>query len=496
MVFKELTHIDSYLSRCSNLVENMTSYRIQTRAKSEINLSEGYCIEALGRELCVDAASQVACEFAKASIHAADKSGCLNDILGKASPLFSLRPLWISDSVRFRLPSLLEVDLPSWFQEVGDDLSLSKLQNRCADLTASLFELGLNTVIFSASVEKKTGQSVRQSVRISWKIWQTALDAIRAKGIKVALHFSMKQESSHTEDWMQFFEAITPLLDSFDFIFWQAGELWQKDGFQPEMLEATEYEKAKEEVRFIEKNCPKPLIYFVSSQNSLLAARQAEWLWTLAHETAKETTLAFSATAGSPFASHLPLHPFFQKLSEMPITSFPRLLPVIGIAQVALDAAQNQDFPNFAFDLYDNELGRQVHERFYGVACMIPHFPEPGSLSDLVLWVLGQRMWRPLSLKLFIEMWLRRCHPKCQAHQAISLFSRIDALLCLLDQLEEAKVERLKKKVETCTFALSELALQVAEFSDDHLKAHFSLFLQKMRKRIEECQARSSKNYK
>src|ERR1700730_7616250 len=154
----------------------MATYHVQTKVKPNTSSNEGYQIEALGPNLSVEAESHIACEFAKESIAFASESGSICDILGKAAPLFQLRPLWISDTHKFRLPSLIEVDLPASIQVLGEDLSA--LQDSVTHFASSVLRLGFNTVIFSQASANKNAANCR----LSWKAWQVVLDTIRARG--------------------------------------------------------------------------------------------------------------------------------------------------------------------------------------------------------------------------------------------------------------------------------------------------------------------------
>lgn len=405
----------------------MTS-SFQTTLLSQGKIGEGYTVQTIGGTLHIEAESLLAKEFAHAAVKGALESDRLADILGPTSPLFSLRPLWLSHTNRFRLPSLLEVDLPFWFHRSGEDHAIAI--ERVSQMASRVIELGFNTLIFSPSI----GQGYTENPsRISWKELREYLEIFRSKGLKVALHFfspSIKQDSKN------FFSLIEALSDAFDFLFWQQDELFQQ-GYEVEKKHSTEFEKCQEEIRFIEEHCKKPLIYSLRTRDPLHAMRQSKWMWLLAHSFVREGILAFSARAGNPLSCSLALHPFFSELSAATVTTCARFLPIMGIAHHKI--SEETHLPDFDFDFYETVLSRQLHRRFYGLGCLVNDIPKNGSFADLVLWTAGQRMWRPFAFDVYMQSWQKSYQPEWQKQALQLLFSRINALFCLLEKLEETQ---------------------------------------------------------
>lgn len=343
--------------------------------------------------------------------------------------LFDLRILWLSDLIQFALPNGMEVSFPPFFQEEPHLLE---------EMGKRIRQFGFNALSFAPALP------FQRAHPLSFKAFETKLRALRKCGLKIALQLSEPQNYSKN-----FFEKVVEISENFDFLFWHQGALWQAQA--PQRKQSTDFERAEEEIAYIESFVKKPLMYYLSSQNELQALRQAAWLLQLTFSVSQTTSIVF------PSECAMKRHPVFSELLQNP-AAFSRFIPVIEAREFHVHELGS--FPYFAIDHYDDILGRKVGDAFCGAVALMKTVPQPKTFAHLHLWILGQKMCHPASLHLLEEIWVKNEGLDFQGLSLSSLFRRFTRLQ---QHFEEAASlpdgAPLKKKTEIINHELKGFSL-------------------------------------
>ncbi len=435
--------------------------KMQKHVKSLHHGSERFSIDVLSDAIHIDCESRCAQEFAMHKLLAALQSGTLREAAGAAAPLYEIRPLWVHAPYTCTLPSGIRIHTPDLFltkheiDEVNTDVLYSIIWH--------MYDLGFNTLIFAPQQEHERHDTAHF---INWHVLHKALDFMRSLGINLALHLSPPpcHHKREANDWNLFFAQVGALADCFDFLFWQENELWV-DGFEPKLQEPTQFEKAQEEIAFVEKICPCPLFYHFPSIEKRAVKEQAEWLIALNTKIQRRTVLSFSASLGSPFLEDTALHPLFNELSGIPAQGKGKFIPFLGLRQYGTkEGGMISDFP---FSFVEKVFSQEMSHKLYGLGCEVHTLPEVESFAEGALWAIGQRMWRNAhSLGLF-GYWLCRYHKDVKEilnEEFLDLFHKVAKAKAQVDREEKElsghmihdkeKMQAMTKKIEEAVIAL------------------------------------------
>lgn len=315
-------------------------FSVTTSAASTSGEGE-YCLSHKGHYFSIKASSKLAKVHSLHQLYYALKSRRIADLVGVNKPLFYQRSLWICKTRRFRLPSLLEIDLPDWIENADTDHTI--LLQKADELLMKCIDYGMNCLIFSSPSFSET----KPSVPLSWSTLRYFLDYIHAQDIKVGLHFH--KHSSSIDPAAHVVEVATAtkvLQNSFDFYLVNQGD------FFDQLPNCTEYETVKREINVLENKLTLPLIYHLAEKNpGEELKKQSLWMKRLSEEVNPTTQLSFAVD--SPYFSFVDtVHPYLLEISSQEVVSFTKLVPVFSISE-----AEDIPFCNFAF--YDAVIGRQ-----------------------------------------------------------------------------------------------------------------------------------------
>lgn len=279
---------------------------------------ESFTLEAAGGEFRVTAATSFGKRIGEAQAPLFQKQNQLQLLMGPQRPHVQFRALFLNNLPLFRLPSRLEVALPA-----------SALH------AEKLFQLGINTLIFSAPRPQK------EISRISWQHFFEQQSALRDQGFRLVLQLPPDRP----------LEEVMALKEHFDMLAVEEKSSEERGDFLV-------YERIRADINRLEK-LNMPLFYIVTSNLHEKA------LFELALSTRADTHIAFSALKeGKP-------HPFFEAAIARTDASL-RLVPLFD-CQVP--------FP-------ESLLGRPL----YGAAVVLAGLKE----GDSALFSLCSRMWRSL----------------------------------------------------------------------------------------------------
>lgn len=469
------------MSFTSDINKRFPALSLQTHVRMFSKHEERFTIDCAQDVVRIHSDSKLSEAFACHQLLAALESNRLGDIVGENAPLFPIRPLVVHASCRCSLPSGLSVNFPK--QLFQDDNNTNILTDALSDLVSKTLDLGFNTLIFAPQQDFLPQE---KTMPLSWVDLRDALDFIRSSGLKVGLHFSPQSLSTKRDenDWRHFFTSLASLHDSFDFLFWQQGELWI-EGFESEKKEPTEFEKTREEIAFIEKWSKASLLYYLPCNDSFQAKRQAEWLLPLMYLAAPKTMIAFSSSNGNALIEDRAPHPLFSELSKQTIVTKTRLIPLLAMKQYIKEP--NLALADLPFAFIDNILSRQLHMRFCGAGCRVADIPATGSFAEGPLWALGQRMWRPLNIFVLFESWILRYHKEVKdilsyefselLNKVWSAKGRIEFLASALlvpNLLEKELLIRLKDEIEEFVKQLLQLQQYLVQIADESYFRNFS----------------------
>lgn len=316
-----------------------------------------------------------------------------------------------------------------------------------------LIELGYNAVIFASQYHKNETPS-----RLSWDEASSFLMSIRVAGIKVGLQCSIQE-----------YEEVKNFFD-FDFFFCESRE-------------KSFFEEVRKEIHFLEAHCKKPLIYFLSCRDAYQAKRQSKWMIDLAHEVAPETILAYPALCGTAFSPH----PIFDELSKNLVSSSIRFLPMFY--------KNGGSLLTVSLDLYEDVLAKQIENCLFGLGICIGTLPKKGSFPDLILWIIGKRLWKYTPIRSYVAMWLQLHHKEAEQMPASASLVSLFHLQGKIGELESCPLDQLKKKMHIVFLQIEEIESALRYFSrcEESFQKELVQHSVDLKKQFEEIQYRRNK---
>lgn len=194
-----------------------------------------------------------------------------------------------------------------------------------------------------------------------------------------------------------------------DYIVWQQGSL----GYAGTKKDPTPYEQALYELQRVQLESSKPVFYYTKPKCPFLHKLAVN---------AAGAIIAFDAYVDAELSS------VFAEIAGLAIQGQMPLLPVISLPQIKL--ADDLLFTDVPVAELESVLGRQKGDRFIGAACKTGTLSSPQQLSQMPLWVVGQRMWRAQSVLSLVEAWLARYHPEWAKVLSDKIFQLVHALFC------------------------------------------------------------------
>lgn len=285
--------------------------------------------------------------------------------------------------------------------------------------------------------------------------------------MKIGLHMLYPSSEKEVCDRVkEFAQSIHVLYDVIDFVVLHQEEILLR------RTDRTEYEEAKEEIRLVEAQIRKPLVYLLHSKDLLGCKHQASWMTRLSQEIGPNTILLFHAVAGKPFHFGCHLHPFFAVCSMNDVRSHDKIMPFFSLSEFVLKDT-NKAVPFVASNLVEEIFGRQNSDHLYGIGLMLKEIAPIDSLSRIAQWCYGQKMWGDQSVQaLFCEgitRFFQAWHIKDNQGLFRQLYFELDQLIrqygsfmygiflqesSLQDRVELRKIEHMQLCLQIEIFAL------------------------------------------
>ncbi len=192
------------------------------------------------------------------------------------------------------------------------------------------------------------------------------------------------------------FERLESLEKGAHGILWEVPyQRWEGD------RDYTDYDLLLRQLQTVEAATDLPLIFYPSAKDPRVVQRMAQWLEDLALDVGAGTTLAFSAVAGLPTDDHLPLHPFWQRISTM---NHAPLMPIVNVGAVEQGESL---WPTYTDDRVAEVAAHATGPGFLGWMALAPSVPNAGCVLDANLWVAAQAFAGGRPASLLLEEWMR-----------------------------------------------------------------------------------------
>ena len=342
-----------------------------TYAGGIVNLESG---TALGRA------------FGLSQLTAGIASGHLPDFLGRQTPRFALRPLWLGSDETLKISRNIALGVPAFLHK--DQAGLDLICRR-------VLELGYNALIFG-----NNGWGITNAALQNAEVLQK-FTYIREYGIKIILKPSLLHynEAKCPLD-LPYQDTIKASIQEFlkqvpevDYIFWESALLHADFLHHPAARDWTFYELVLSEVKLLESSLKDkvPLFYFVPAFDKLSATRQSTWLPRLCDDVANNTIVAFPAVSGDLYGDHQLPHPFWEILRASKNSSSTRLMPILNIGGIKQGEGL---WPVLTFDILEKYVSRCYGHPFAGAIVLTGAIPGKGGILDCNLWVASQALWR------------------------------------------------------------------------------------------------------
>lgn len=370
--------------------------------------SESYTSKYAAGILSIEACNLMSQAYGIAQLDIALKAGHTADYLGRSSPKFALRPLWLESEVEVVISELTSVYLPKFMLDSDFSEWIPKLWKR-------MVQLGFNAIIVGSRTSLQLKDFRDEKINL-----QEIILRLNECGIQVIvkpnfLPFQVDGYSKNCPFNEQFREVLKEAIKQFFLrvpacrqLFWESMLLYPFYRFHAKAQDLTEVEIVLEELKLLEtalsrinQSPSKHLIFYVPSTGEH-AGRQSNWLLNFLDDVGLNTSIAFSAVAGDFCHDHLSDHPFWKQLRYSPDSSSTPLLPIINFGAVEQGEGL---WPITNFDLIDRFLVRCRRHPFAGIIGIVNKLPVEGSLLDCLLWVAGQSMWRDMSPMMLAETW-------------------------------------------------------------------------------------------
>lgn len=398
--------------------------------------SERFTIQMAGGEVHIQAASFLAEQFAVSRLLTSLQSGQLGWSLGMNVPLFEKRFLWVNGTDRYLLSNDVELHLPPWI--ISEDLDARVEQ---------IISLGYNSVVLAALDGCTSDQK-----QVSLSKLKSSLEYLRTRGLQVIIEG--KPVHQEIDRWLEVMGTIGS-----DFLFCRQGFL-SKIGFSCQNRDPTTFEKAAEEIAFLEKNSKIPIFYAVTDSSD------ASFLLCLNNLISSKSMIAFSAR---DHRQKRGIHELFSSITRIPIEMRSRLVPLLPIKQYT--AFEGTLFSDFPMQFLENVLGRQKEHLFCGVGCQIEELPDHGTLAECPLWIAGQKMWQNAPTHSFTELWFEQHHPDWKElfqsgslHEMHYLLSLCEEYEC---QLRKNLIIKAKKTIEQLAYELKKFSVSLIEYRNE-----------------------------
>ncbi|MFT5316923.1 MAG: hypothetical protein ACI8RA_000163, partial [Chlamydiales bacterium] len=364
---------------------------------------EGYYAERESGKITLEVETVQAAVSAAHQLGMASMSGHLAEYLGKRSPHFSLRPLWIACTYPVMISSRIFVRIPSWAHEA---LQESTLDNALDLFCSRLSQMGYNALVIGTWDRSPLAEIEPEELSI-----HPFFTGIRQRGFKVLLKpevpCSGELESTSIKEFTHLGEAFEDLREygeNYDFIFWESHATKRDQNSEKFYREYTFSERISLEVKELEGRLPddKGLVYFLHAANPVIAMEQAYSFEEISDDVGKKTILSFSVVAGEPYNDNLSYHPIWEQLRTVSDESYTPLLPIIDVGAVGNGQGL---WPVLPLDTISACFSRMYRHHFAGAIAMASYLPAKGTFVDCALWVTGQMLWKPHCPYLLAKTW-------------------------------------------------------------------------------------------
>ncbi len=371
--------------------------------------SSGFVSNYAAGTLSIDSANAIGHAYGIAQMSIAANAGHMAEYLGKVSPKFPLRPLWLGSDCEVSICDQVSIHLPT-FMLNPNLLEWIPLAAR------RLIELGYNAILVGSRLPGYFSNILADKVDLEsiLKLFNDYEIKVILKPNFLFLHNCTTSSKCPLDENLcsslqKAFGQIYARIPSCKGVFWESMLLSPRYHAHTKAKELTGVEVVIHEVQLLEKcnnlsdkKLDRQLIFYVPSTTAAEAKSQAAWIPNLLDEMGDKSIFAFSAVEGGFYQDHLYDHPLWQQLRRSPDSSSTLLLPIVNIGAVEQGEGL---WPLTNFDLVERFFFRCRRHAFAGVIGVVNHLPAPGSLLDFMLWVAGQSMWHDHPPALLAETW-------------------------------------------------------------------------------------------
>jgi hypothetical protein len=359
------------------------------------------------KEITLKAPDDLSLAYGAAQLSLNLRNGFVLDTLGKKTPSFPLRPLWLNQKRILKVSNDFSITFPHY--EI--------IEKNCIDA----IEYGFNCIVFGSL--SKHGQSPT----VDFADFIEACQIVKSYGLKVMIAPSFV--GSDASPGFIDFKPLEPLIECSDYVFWQS--LYAHPTFDSNQAyqDLTYFELLLKEVFYLESIIDKNIIYYLPPVEAYLS-KQTKWLDDLSNEVGPKTILSFSATNGEPSSSHLAPHPFFTELRRSFDSSSTPLLPIFHIG---FEGYKNI----FSFLSLEKILPYLTRHSFVGIITISSFIPEKDTLLSAGLWCIAQALWHRRVPILLFEAWQRATFPQKNFHELMKVLKEAEYVLHEMQALKE-----------------------------------------------------------
>lgn len=407
---------------------------------SEKKGGEGYCSTYDQGLIHIQAESPIAAAYGINRMKIASACGHIGEYLGRTTPRFPLRPMWVGCGSETTTPQGIELALPYVISSGFD-------QQKAVLFCRRVVELGYNAVIIGnhvPSTKVMSGGSLQDLNQFCHLLQNYGIKVILKPNLNIKGHQKNGSRCPVDTCYSDFLiPAMKSLCDSIpciDFIFWESCLLYPEFTRHDKARDLSLPEIVAAEARLIEEAIPADvsLIFFIPSPNALTAKQHSLWMPSFCDEVGKNTIVSFSAVAGDYFQDHQVPHPFWDQLRQSPDVSSTLLLPIVNVGSVFHGEGL---WPALPFDLFEKYYSRLHRHHFAGVVTLVNRLPKSSALLDCSLWTASQLLWRNDSPGQLIETWFQAHRPDWDVALHIDTFRSIRQIVVDLSYLRSLKTE-------------------------------------------------------
>lgn len=386
--------VDAVIADYRNLAQQETFPELQWEITDGSQTNEAYEASYLPRAFHIKASNPLSLAYAVSRLKIGAKSKHYTDFLGKCTPRFKLRPLWLECDVNCKVTDHLGIMLPKSCVSILDDPSNLK------HLAVRMISLGYNAFVFG--LREMHAALPEPSLDVS--SLKAILDSIRSVGLKIIVkpYFQKNPSAPLQAELENFIRIVAPI----DFLFYEADSQLSQICTPCKRREMTSLDQALCEVEFLEGLLKDRLglIYFVSASDLASAKHQSTWLPQLCDYVGNQTIIAFAAVAGDVLGDYLPPHPLWNELRQAPEVSATPLMPILNAGGIKQGEGL---WPILTYDLIDRYFPRCYRHQFAGVLALASQLPKQGALLDCSLWISAQAGWSAIPSPLLAETWFQ-----------------------------------------------------------------------------------------